>query len=70
MHPNGAAAQHNQFHARLQGPQRRFELVAQAFGAHGERVSRADDMPGAIARCLQALDEGRSALLVASIARI
>ena len=43
---------------------------SRAFGAHGERVSRADDMPGAIARCLQALDEGRSALLVASIARI
>lgn len=70
MHPDGAAAQHNQFHARLQGPQRRFELVAQAFGAHGERVSRAEDLPGAITRCLQALDEGRSALLVASIARI
>ena len=70
MHPNGAAAQARQFHARLQGPQRRFELVAQAFGAHGERVNRAEDMPAAIARCLQALDEGRSALLVASIARI
>ena len=70
MHPSGAAAQANQFHARLQGGQRRFELVAQAFGAHGERVGRAEDLPGAIARCLQALEEGRSALLVASIARI
>jgi acetolactate synthase-1/2/3 large subunit len=54
----------------LKGEQRRFEQVAQAFGALGERVTRAEDLPAAIARCLQALDEGRAALLVASVAKI
>lgn len=70
VHPDGPAAQAGEFQARLRGEQRRFEKVAQAFGAHGERVTRAEDLPAAIARCLQALDEGRAALLVASVAKI
>ena len=70
VHPSGHAARHNQFHARLTGEHRRFEQVAQAFGAHGERVSRPEDLEGALQRCFQALDEGRAALLVASITRI
>jgi acetolactate synthase-1/2/3 large subunit len=70
VHPDGPAAQAGEFQARLKGEQRRFEQVAQAFGAHGERVTRAEDLPAAIARCLQALDQGRAALLVASVAKI
>jgi acetolactate synthase-1/2/3 large subunit len=70
VHPDGPAAQAGEFQARLKGEQRRFEQVAQAFGAHGERVTRAADLPAAIARCLQALDAGRAALLVASVAKI
>jgi acetolactate synthase I/II/III large subunit len=70
VHPDGPAAQTGEFQARLQGEQRRFEQVAQAFGAHGERVARAEDLPAAIARCLQALDQGQAALLVASVAKI
>ena len=70
VHPDGPAAQAGEFQARLQGEKRHFEQVAQAFGAHGERVSRPEDLPGAIARCLQALDEGRAALLVACVAKI
>ena len=70
VHPDGPAAQAGEFQARLKGEQRRFEQVAQAFGAHGEHVTRAEDLPAAIARCLQALDEGRAALLVASVAKI
>lgn len=70
VHPTGHAAQANEFQARLGGTQRRFEQVAQAFGAHGERVSRAEDMEAALTRCFQALDEGRAAVLVASIAKI
>jgi acetolactate synthase-1/2/3 large subunit len=70
VHPDGPAAQAGEFQARLKGDKRRFEQVAQAFGAHGERVTRAEDLPAAIARCLQALDEGRAALLVASVAKI
>lgn len=70
VHPIGPAAKAGEFQARLKGEQRRFEQVAQAFGAHGERVTRPEDLPAAIARCLQALDEGRAALLVASVAKI
>lgn len=67
VHPSGPSADQNQFHARLEGGQRRFEQVAMAFGAHGERVTRADDLLPALQRCLQALGEGRAAVLVASI---
>lgn len=70
VHPDGPAARAGEFQARLRGEQRRFEQVAEAFGAHGERVTRAEDLPAAITRCLQALDEGRAALLVVSVAKI
>ena len=70
VHPDGPAAQAGDFQARLTGPKRQFEQVAQAFGAHGERVTRPEDLPAAIGRCLQALDQGRAALLVASVAKI
>jgi acetolactate synthase-1/2/3 large subunit len=70
VHPDGPASQAGKFQARLEGEKRQFEQVAKAFGAHGERVTRAEDLPAAIARCLQALDEGRAALLVASVAKI
>jgi acetolactate synthase-1/2/3 large subunit len=70
VHPDGPAVLHNEFQARLRGERRHFEAVAQAFGAHGERVTRAEDLPAAIARCLQAVDSGQAALLVASVAKI
>ena len=70
VHPDGPAAGSDQFHARLQGEQRRFELVAQAFGGHGERVSRPEELEPAIQRCLAAVDAGRAAVLVVSIAKI
>lgn len=63
MHPQGAAAQQDEFQSRLQGKHRHLEQVAQAFGAYGECVSEPADVAAAIARCLHALDEGRSALL-------
>jgi len=37
--------------------------MARAFGAHGERVERAEDLPAAIARARAAMAEGRPALL-------
>ncbi len=70
VHPDGAAAKIDNFQARLQGEKRHFEEVAKAFGAHGERVTRADEVPTAIARCLKALDEGRAALMVVSVTKI
>ena len=63
VYPDGAAARGNEFQARLQGQQRHFEQVAQAFGAHGERVNEPGQVAGALSRALAALDAGRSALL-------
>jgi acetolactate synthase I/II/III large subunit len=63
VYPDGAAAQANEFQARLQGQERHFEQVAQAFGAYGECVSEPSEVPAAIARCLQAVDAGRAAVL-------
>jgi acetolactate synthase-1/2/3 large subunit len=70
VHPDGPAAQIDNFQARLQGEKRLFEEVAKAFGAHGERVTRAHEVPAAIARCLKAVDEGQAALLVVSVVKI
>jgi acetolactate synthase I/II/III large subunit len=63
VYPDGAAAQSNEFQARLQGEQRRFEQVAQAFGAYGEFLSDPAEVASAIARCLAALGRGQAAVL-------
>jgi acetolactate synthase I/II/III large subunit len=69
--PKGAAAASDMFLSRLesgrQGEERRFEEVGRAFGAYGECVRAPQDVPGAIDRCLAALDDGRSAVLTARI---
>jgi acetolactate synthase-1/2/3 large subunit len=70
VHPDGPAAKIDNFQARLRGEKRHFEEVAKAFGAHGERVTRAHEVPAAIARCLKAVDEGQAALLVVSVTKI
>ncbi len=67
VYPVGAAAQSQQFQARLGGAKRDFAQVAQAFGAHGETVREPQDLEAAIARCLAALDAGQAAVLVARI---
>jgi acetolactate synthase I/II/III large subunit len=63
VYPDGAAAQSNEFQARLQGQTRDFEKVGAAFGAYGECVSEPGDVKAAIERCLKAVDEGRAAVL-------
>ncbi|MBU3652276.1 MAG: thiamine pyrophosphate-requiring protein [Limnohabitans sp.] len=70
VHPKGAAAQANQFYARWPGEVRRYDKVAEAFGAHGEWVRQAEDMEPALDRCFAAMQAGRSAVLVASVAKI
>jgi acetolactate synthase-1/2/3 large subunit len=40
-----------------------FAAIAEAAGAHGERLVDPAHVDAAIARCLAALDAGRSALL-------
>ena len=67
MHPDGAAVRTQQFHARLGVEPRQFEQVAMAFGAHGERVTQADELQPAMQRCLQAMERGQAALLVVQI---
>ncbi|BDI06552.1 thiamine pyrophosphate-binding protein [Sphaerotilus microaerophilus] len=53
-------------HGRVVGTRLQFAdhaAMARAFGLHGERVERAEDLDGAIRRALGALREGRPALL-------
>ncbi len=63
VYPDGAAFASDEFQARLQGSVRQFEKVGEAFGAYGECLHDPDQVDAAIARCLRALDEGRSAVL-------
>ena len=67
VYPDGAAAQSQQFQARLGGAKREFAQVAQAFGAHGETVREPQDLEAAITRCFAAVDAGQAAVLVARI---
>ncbi|MFO1272715.1 MAG: thiamine pyrophosphate-binding protein [Rubrivivax sp.] len=53
-------------HGKVVGTRLQFAdhaALARAFGAHGERVERAEDLPAALARAKAALAEGRPALL-------
>jgi acetolactate synthase-1/2/3 large subunit len=70
VYPDGSAAAVNDFQARLSGEQRRFDQVAQAFGAHGEYIADPAQLPQAIARCLQAVDAGQAAVLHVKVGQI
>jgi len=67
VYPEGVAAETDQFHARLEGAQRRFEQVAQAFGAFGAAVSEPAEVAGAIQRCVAAVDAGQAAVLTVRV---
>jgi acetolactate synthase I/II/III large subunit len=67
VHPEGAAAETDEFLARLEGEQRRFEQVAESFGAFGATVSEPGELDGAIKRCLAAVDAGQAAVLTVRI---
>ena len=62
MYPQGQAKDTNQFASDL-GYSTDFAAIAQAAGAHGERLVDPAQVGAAIARCLAALDAGQSALL-------
>jgi acetolactate synthase-1/2/3 large subunit len=69
MYPKGQAKSRDEFAAVLpQGMD--FAGIAEAAGAHGERLNDPADTQAAIARCLQALAEGRSAVLHARVTRL
>jgi len=70
VHPDGYAAKAKDFHARLHGTHRQFEMVGAAFGAHAERVSEASELKGAIQRSLYALDQGQAVVMVVSIPKL
>ena len=68
VYPKGVAVQQEAFRARLDDRgERRFEQVAMAFGAHGERVTEPEEVEGALARCFDALERGQSAVLTARV---
>lgn len=62
MYPHGEAKNTNQFASDL-GHGTDFAAIAEAAGAHGERLVDPSQTEAAIARCLAALDAGQSALL-------
>ncbi len=62
MYPGGAAQQAGDFASHL-NPGMDFAALAEAGGAHGERLVDPLDTEAAIARCFKALRAGRSALL-------
>jgi acetolactate synthase-1/2/3 large subunit len=67
VYPKGEAQAADMFHTRLP-PASDFAAFARAAGAHGELLERGEDTQAAIARCLDAVKQGRSALLHVRIA--
>ncbi len=71
VYPGGVAAQHDAFFSRLDtGEVRRLEDVGKAFGAYGERVTEAEDVPAAIRRCLERVEAGQAAVLTVRVTPI
>jgi acetolactate synthase-1/2/3 large subunit len=74
VYPKGVAAETDQFQSRLmsgrQGERRDFSGVAKAFGAYGECVTEPDELADAIDRCLDALDDGKAAVLHVHVTRL
>jgi acetolactate synthase-1/2/3 large subunit len=62
MYPQGEAKSTNQFASDL-GYSTDFAAIAEAAGAHGERLTDPEQVEAAVERSLAALDAGRSALL-------
>jgi acetolactate synthase-1/2/3 large subunit len=69
MYPQGRARASGEYAALLPKGMD-FAAIAEAAGAHGERLSQPGDIEDAVARCLQALGAGRSALLHAKVAAL
>lgn len=67
MYPGGVASQQDSYESVL-APRVDFTRIVAAAGGHGERLDDPAQVEGAIARCLAALDAGRSALLQVALA--
>src|SRR5580693_8125971 len=69
VYPDGEAKAGSEFGATL-APDMDFAKVAEAAGAYGELVSDPAAIEGAIARCLDAVRSGRSAVLHAKVTKL
>ena len=69
VYPDGEAKAGSEFGATL-APDMDFSKVAEAAGAYGELVSDPAAVEGAIARCLDAVRSGRSAVLHAKVTKL
>jgi acetolactate synthase-1/2/3 large subunit len=69
VYPDGEARAASEYGATL-APDMNFAKVAEAAGAHGELVSDPDAVEAAIARCVAAVKDGRSALLHAKVTKL
>jgi acetolactate synthase-1/2/3 large subunit len=69
VYPDGAAHASDEFEARFNG-EADFARVAEAFGAHGERLDDPAQVAASVARCVETVRGGRSALLHARVTRL
>ena len=69
VYPDGDANAANEFEAEL-APKVEFGKVAEAFGAHAEKLSDPAEVPAAIARCVKEVRGGRTTLLHAKVTRM
>jgi acetolactate synthase-1/2/3 large subunit len=67
--PKGEAVAAGEFQANLY-PDADFSKIAEAFGAHGEKISDPEEVPAALARCTQLVRSGRTAMLHVRVTRL
>ena len=64
VYPDGFASKSNRMPLTMLEPSPDFEKIMDLFGGYGEKVERAEDLPGAFERALNAIhNEKRQALL-------
>jgi acetolactate synthase-1/2/3 large subunit len=69
VYPKGEAQEIGAFQAQL-APDMDFAKIAEAAGAYGEKLTDPEQVPAAIARCLEAVRGGRSAVLHACVTKL
>jgi acetolactate synthase I/II/III large subunit len=67
--PQGEAKSAGKFQSNLV-PDAEFSKIAEAFGAHGEKVTNPDDIPAALKRCVDIVRGGRAALLHVRVTKL
>lgn len=62
-YPAGSAVASNNFFGKDILPTPEFALMADAYGGHGEKVNKIEELEAAVLRCLAAMEEGKFAVL-------